>query len=126
MANIEIIRNMRYSKYTKEQGYYELDIIKLKELCKQSSIKWSAHCLERMQERDISRNDVKNCIMNGEMIEDYPADYPHPSCLIYGYTLSDKVLHVVAGTDNITVYIITAYFPNSEKFQEDLKTRRER
>lgn len=79
-----------------------------------------------MQERDISRNDVKNCIMNGEMIEDYPADYPHPSCLIYGYTLSDKVLHVVAGTDNITVYIITAYFPNSEKFQEDLKTRRER
>lgn len=103
-----------------------MDINSLKELCKQSTIKWSAHCLERMQERDISRIDVKNCIMNGEIIEDYPMDYPHPSCLIYGYTLSDKVLHVVAGTDNANIYIITAYFPNFEKFQEDLKTRRER
>lgn len=64
--------------------------------------------------------------MKGEIIEDYPMDYPHPSCLIYGYTMSDKVLHVVAGTDNTNVYIITAYFPNSKKFQEDLKTRRER
>ena len=103
-----------------------MDIIRLKELCKQSAIKWSAHCLERLQERDISRDDVKNCIMNGEIIEDYPTDYPPPSCLIYGYTLSGKVLHVVAGMDHTSVYIITAYFPSSEKFQEDLTTRRER
>ena len=102
-----------------------MDIFRLKELCKQSAIKWPAHCLERMQERDISGNDVKNCIMNGEIIEDYPIDYPPPSCLIYGYTLSGKVLHVVAGTDHTNVCIITAYFPSSKKFQEDLKPRRE-
>lgn len=46
--------------------------------------------------------------------------------MIYGYTMNDKVLHVVAGTDYVNLYIITAYFPNSEKFKEDLKTRRER
>ena len=103
-----------------------MDIIKLKEFCEQSAIKWSVHCLERMQERDISRNDVKNCIMSGEVIEDYPTDYPYPSCLIYGSTMDDKVLHVVAGTDDVNLYIITAYFPNSEKFKEDLKTRKER
>lgn len=103
-----------------------MDIARLKELIKQSQIKWSAHCLARMQERDIGRNDVKNCIMDGEIIEDYPTDYPHPSCLIYGYTLNNKVLHVVAGTDGSYVYIITAYFPSLERFQEDLKTRRER
>ena len=64
--------------------------------------------------------------MSGEVIEDYPTDYPYPSCLIYGYTMDDKVLHVVAGTDDVNLYIIAAYFPNSEKFKEDLKTRKER
>jgi len=68
--------------------------------------------------------DVINCIMNGEIIEDYPTDYPHPSCLIFGYTLTDKIIHVVAGFDGDYLYIITAYFPNTEKFLDDLKTRR--
>ena len=45
-------------------------------------MKWYKHALERMQERDISRRDVKNRIMQGEIIEDYPDDFPHPSCLI--------------------------------------------
>ncbi len=78
-----------------------------------------------MQERDISRADVKNCILNGEIIEDYPNDFPYPSCLIFGYTIKEKVIHVVAGSDGEYVYIITAYFPNKEKFEDDLKTRKE-
>ena len=51
-----------------------------------------------MQERDISRNDVKNGIATGEIIEEYPEDYPNPSCLIFGYSV--------------------------DKFQSDLKIRR--
>ena len=78
-----------------------------------------------MQERDISRADVKNCILNGEIIEDYPNDFTYPSCLIFGYTIKEKVIHVVAGSDGEYVYIITAYFPNKEKFEDDLKTRKE-
>lgn len=84
------------------------------------------HCLERMGERDISRADVKHCILEGEIIEDYPDDYPHPSCLIFGYAVNEKVLHVVAGSDNENIYIITAYFPNNKKFEDDLKTRRKK
>lgn len=78
-----------------------------------------------MQERDISRADVKNCILNGEIIEDYPNDFTYPSCLIFGYTIKEKVIHVVAGSDGEYIYIITAYFPNKEKFEDDLKTRKE-
>ena len=78
-----------------------------------------------MQERDISRADVKNCILNGEIIEDYPNDFPYPSCLIFGYTIKEKVIHVVVGSDGEYIYIITAYFPNKEKFEDDLKTRKE-
>lgn len=95
-------------------------------LCKRSAVKWSTHCLARMQERDISRDDVRGCIMAGEIIEDYPMDFPHPSCLIFGYTMNNKALHVVVGTDGVSVYIITAYFPNTDKFEKDLRTRKGR
>lgn len=93
-------------------------------LCAESKIIWTKHCLERMQERDISRADVKTTIATGEIIEDYPEDFPNPSCLIFGYTVSSRVLHVVAGCDNVNIYIITAYYPDNRKFEDDLKTRR--
>ena len=89
-----------------------------------SNIKWAKHCLERMQERDISINDVKSCLQTGEIIEYYPDDFPHPSCLIYGRTLENKILHIVVGTDNSTLFFITAYFPSTDKFEKDLKTRK--
>jgi hypothetical protein len=79
-----------------------------------------------MQERDICIADIERCILSGEIIEEYPDDFPHPSCLIFGYTINEKVLHVVAGTDESVLYVITAYYPNTIKFMEDLKTRRER
>ena len=93
-------------------------------LCTGSRIIWTQHCLERMQERDISRADVKNVILTGEIIEEYPDDYPHPSCLIFGYTINNRILHIVVGCDTINIYIITAYYPDTKKFEEDLKTRR--
>jgi hypothetical protein len=103
-----------------------MDIDSVKKLYKSEKIKWSVHCVERLQERDISIDDVGNCIISGEIIEDYPDDFPYPSCLIFGYTIKNEVLHVVVGTDNQFLYIITAYYPNTIKFMEDLKTRRER
>lgn len=57
-----------------------------------------------MQERDISRLDVKNGIATGEIIEDYPDDYPNPSCLIFGYNVNGHILHIVVGCDNINIY----------------------
>jgi hypothetical protein len=98
----------------------------VKDLYASKRIKWSVHCVERLQERDISIDDVENCIKFGEIIEDYPDDFPYPNCLIFGYDIKKEVLHVVVGTDNQFLYIITAYYPNTIKFMKDLKTRRER
>ena len=101
-----------------------MDLKKYQALCADSKIIWTKHCLERMQERDISRADVKNGIKTGEIIEEYLEDYPNPSCLIFGYTVNKRILHIVAGCDNINIYIITAYYPDTKIFKDDLKTRR--
>ena len=74
-------------------------------LYRTAKIKWSIHCLERMQERDISINDVESCLHTGEIIEDYPDDFPHPSCLIFGYTKENKVLHLVVGSNGDTIIL---------------------
>ena len=79
-----------------------------------------------MQERDILRDDVISCVLRGEIIEDYPNDFPYPSCLIFGYTTQDKVLHIVIGADETTAYVIAAYYPSTDKFEADLRTRKER
>ena len=55
-----------------------MDITMLRQLLESGSFRWSAHCLERMGERDISREDVKSCVRNGEIIEDYTDDLPIP------------------------------------------------
>ncbi|WP_455649069.1 DUF4258 domain-containing protein [Enterocloster citroniae] len=101
-----------------------MDIELLCTLINQGKIKWAQHCLSRLQERDISIADALNCVNSGEIIEDYPDDFPYPSCLIFGYTINNQIIHVVVGTDKEYAYMITAYFPNTIKFDDDLKTRR--
>ena len=96
----------------------------IKRISENGNILWTTHCLERMGERDITRADVKNCISYGEIIEEYPDDFPNPSCLVFGMSLDNKILHVVVGFDEKYLYIITAYYPTEEKFEPDMKTRR--
>ncbi len=92
----------------------------------EGKIRWTTHGLARMQSRGISIPDVANCVMNGEIIEEYPNDYPHPSALIFGHKLSGEVIHVVCGIDGEIFYFITAYEPTPDKFAEDLRTRRQK
>jgi len=39
------------------------------------------HALKRMFERDISQNEIEDTVLNGEIIEKYPNDYPYLSYL---------------------------------------------
>lgn len=69
--------------------------------------------------------DVKQCIMNGEIIEEYPTDKPYPSCLILGYINNKRPLHIVCSIFDNHIFIITVYEPNLLKWCEDFKTRKE-
>jgi hypothetical protein len=52
------------------------------------------HAFERCVERNVSPDELKDVILSGEIIESYPEDKYGPSCLIYGTTETEKILHV--------------------------------
>lgn len=96
----------------------------LRKACNDDRIKWSIHALKRLRERHITRNDYKNSIYTGEIIEYYPEDYRAPSCLVSGLSMERRPLHTVSGYDDSIIYAVTAYHPNIEEWEHDFKTRR--
>jgi len=75
----------------------------------------TVHARERMAERGVSTEDLIRLITNGEIIEDYPDDFPYPSALILGYTL-EASFHVVAAKGRNMVKIVTVYQADEEKW----------
>jgi hypothetical protein len=94
-------------------------------LCGQRSIRWTGHILERLFLRSISIDDVMNALTNGEIIEQYPTDYPFPSCLVLGLTGAGKPMHIVCGSNGTELWLVTAYFPDPAEWSENFKVRRE-
>ena len=102
-----------------------LQIEDLQKLCTPENIIITIHAAKRLEQRGIRLKDVMNCILSGEIIEQYPEDYPHPSCLVFGNKDTLLPLHTVVGTNGEQLWIVTAYYPSLEKWQDDLKTRKE-
>lgn len=100
------------------------DLEHIKILCAKGNLRWTMHIMTRLLQRGISLDDVTNAIMSGEIIEDYPDDYPYPSCLILGRDKNNQALHTVCGTSENELWLITAYRPSLEFWAEDLKTRK--
>ena len=67
-----------------------MKVTDLRDCVLKRKIKWTAHVAQRIQERDISKHDITHCIATGEIIEEYPEDYPNPSCLVFGSTIKVK------------------------------------
>jgi hypothetical protein len=88
-------------------------------------IHWQKHALQRLMERNISRFRVKQAILSGRIIESYEDDRPYPSFLIADIG-EEKSLHAVVAVnaEDEICYIITAYIPDENYFEEDLVTRR--
>ena len=92
---------------------------------KEGKIEWRKHALSRMLERNISRKDVKQAILSGEVLEDYPDDQPFYSILIAYVPENDRALHIVVSYGDDRCYIITAYEPSEKVFGKSLKKRGE-
>lgn len=88
-----------------------------------NNIMLTGHAAEQIKERQIRISEIYSVLDYGIKIEDYPTDYPYPSCLMLG--LSEQgPLHVVCSLNDGIVYLITAYRPDPEKWEADFRTRR--
>lgn len=78
-----------------------------------------------MFQRNISRAQVKEVLKRGTVAESYDNDQPFPSKLLFA-TVDTLMIHVVVAKDSNTqeCYVITAYIPTTEYFENDLITRK--
>lgn len=88
------------------------------------NFKVTKHVAVRFKERGIKIGFVRNALLNGEIIEQYPDDYPFPSCLVLGLLNDEKPIHVCIGLGNNQLWIITAYYPDTNEWEDDFKTRK--
>ena len=85
---------------------------------------FSAHSAKRMFQRSISVDDVLQVLASGEVIEDYPNDFPYPSKLLLAQ-VSGRPIHMVIADnvpDNETI-VVTLYEPDPQKWDSEFKRR---
>jgi len=96
-----------------------LHIDDIRVFCSDDNIFLTEHLLTRMRQRNIKLKDIKHAIAEGEIIEQYPDDYPFPSCLI-----NSNEIHIVCSIGEELLYIITAYRPSPEQWEAGGRKRK--
>ena len=83
------------------------------------------HAIQRMFERRVSEEHVRQVLGSGEMIEDYSDDMHCPSGLRSGRR-GDRPLHVVMAenTRDNELVVITVYEPDASQWKSNFKKRK--
>lgn len=102
-----------------------IDIDRIRYYFQHDAVYVTNHAAERYRQRGISTKDVRKAVEGGIIIEQYPDDYPFPSCLILGRDENGRAIHVCMSDENTSSRIITAYIPDLDKWEGDLRTRKE-
>ncbi len=91
----------------------------------EEKIFWTYHVNMRLRNRFIPREAILQSTSNYEILEEYPEDKYLPSYLVYSEYQNMK-FHILFAVDleGDNVRVITAYRPNVEEWEGDLKKRR--
>ena len=83
------------------------------------------HAIKQMSHPDrmITTAEIREAVLLGEVIEDYPEDRRGVSCLV-SYVKQGRALHVVCAPKPEYLAIITAYWPASDQWSSDFKIRK--
>jgi hypothetical protein len=81
------------------------------------SIAYRLHAIQRMFERNVNTEELRQIIDNGKVIERYVNDSPYPSKLILG-KVNNRPLHVVVNEnkEGNNIVVITVYEPDPQKW----------
>ena len=83
------------------------------------------HAIKQMSRPDrmIAAAEIREAVLFGEVIEEYPEDQRGESCLI-SHSKQNRVIHVVCAPKTEYLAIITAYVPAPNQWSSDFKVRR--
>lgn len=95
---------------------------KLKYFLKEDAFIVSNHARSRMFQRNISTESIKEVILQGQIIEEYPEDEPCPSALFFAYS-EGRPCHVVVAECEDHMRIITVYIPENNKWIDHILRR---
>ena len=85
---------------------------------------FSKHAADQSILREISVQEIREALSTGEIIEDYPDDKYGPSCLILGFTLASRPIHVQCSyPSRPIVKVVTVYEPDPAEWV-DYRVRR--
>ena len=101
-------------------------ILKLVRKAAQKKIIFKYHAATQMSRpaRLITTKEVRKVVNDGEVIEDYPEDPRGNSCLMLGFGEDKRPIHVVCAPKDDFLALITAYLPDPNEWENDLKTRK--
>ena len=91
------------------------------------SLVFRVHAIQRMFERAITKEDVRQVLATGKTIEAYPEDQPYPSRLVLGW-VGTRPIHVVVADNQAQqeTIVITVYEPDLAKWEAGFERRRQR
>lgn len=84
------------------------------------------HAVKQMSRPDrmITTAEVRQVVVAGSLIEDYPEDVRGQSCLMLGWGQGGRPIHVVCSPKADYLAVITAYLPNPAEWESDFQTRK--
>ena len=98
----------------------------LRQKVEEGRFEFSQHASDQSIIRRIGVDEVREVILGGEVLEDYPDDKYGPSCLILGFTAAGRALHVQCSyPSRQLVKFITMYEPDPQLWVEFRKRRRQ-
>jgi len=94
-----------------------MEIEQLRDHARDFGLSFSKHANYMIAERNITKDEVLDIILSGEIIEEYSEQRYGPCFLIYGRTTSKRHLHVACSLLS-RVRIITIYEPDPDRWME--------
>ncbi|MEM7796875.1 MAG: DUF4258 domain-containing protein [Cyanobacteria bacterium P01_C01_bin.118] len=89
-------------------------IVEIRHKFAEEQFEFSKHAVDQSILRQVRVQEIREAIVNGQVIEDYPEDKYGPSCLICSLTQTQRPVHVQCSyLSHSLIKIITVYEPSS-------------
>ena len=100
-------------------------ILEIRRKVAENQFEFSKHAVDQSILRQIRVEEIKEAVANGQVIEYYPDDKYGASCLIFGWTQTQRPIHIQCSyPSRPLIKIITLYQPNPKRWNNDFTQRR--